>query len=177
MKGERKKLKSSCKVIAFLTILFVFLIHPCLAAEDPAKFPSKPIELVVNFEAGGNSDLTCRKLGELAGKVLGQPVVVVNKVGGGGVIGINAAVKAPPDGYTIASVTYSPTTIIPHLRSVPYNTKEDFTFLMQYGTYIYVFGVLPNSPWKTFKEFIEEARKSPGKLKYSTPILLLRVCG
>lgn len=170
MERQKTKLKFNWESFTFTAILFGALMNPCFGAEDPGKFPSKPIELVVNFDAGGNSDLTCRKLGALAGKILGQPIVIVNKVGGGGVIGIHAAVKASPDGYTIGSVSYSPTVIIPHLRSVPYNTKEDFTFIMQYGTYIYIFGVLADSPWKTFKDFIGEARKNPGKMKYATPI-------
>lgn len=77
--------------------------------------------------------------------------------------------KAVPEGYTIGLMTYSANVIIPHLRSVPYDTKKDFTFIMEYGEFPMIFCALANSPWKTFKEFVEEARKNPGKLKYSTP--------
>lgn len=172
MEGARRKGKSVWKIFPWAMILLTILDNPCIGAEDPDKFPSRPIEYIVNSDPGGNADLTSRKIAELAGKILGQPIIVTNKSGGGGVIGINAVVKASPDGYTIGTVVYSPTTIIPHLRPVPYNTKEDFTFVVQYGEYIYVFGVLADSPWKTFKEFVGEARKNPGKLKYSSPFPL-----
>lgn len=69
---------------------------------------------------------------------------------------------------TIGTATYSPNTVIPHLRSVPYNTKEDFTWMMQYADYTFIFSVRADSRWKTFKELIEEAQKNPGKLSYAT---------
>ncbi len=164
--------KTKAKRVLFSAILFFMLVASCFAAEDPAKFPSKPITMIVIWAPGGTADLTGRKLADLAGKILGQPIVVENKVGGGGVIGTNALAKAAPDGYTLAVMTYSPLVIIPHLRSVPYDTKKDFTFIMSYFDNPMIFGVLAESPWKTLKEFVEEARKNPGKMKYSTAGLL-----
>ena len=76
--------------------------------------------------------------------------------------------KADPDGYTVSANPCSSLVIVPHLRSVSYNTKEDFTWIMQYGDYSQIFCVLADSRWKTFKDFIEEARKNPGKLNYAT---------
>lgn len=164
----KKQWKRCLGVISAMTaggLLLAGAVH----AEDPARFPEKPITMIVPWAPGGTADLSGRKLSELAAKILGQPVVVENKAGGAGVIGINAVAKAAPDGYTLGIMTYSANTIIPHLRSVPYNTKKDYTFLMQYCEFGMIFSVLASSPWKTFKEFVEEARKNPGKMKYSTP--------
>ena len=157
------------RFFSWVIILLLVLVDSSLGAEEPAKYPSKPITMIIQWAAGGTTDLSGRKLAELAGKILGQPIVVENKVGGSGVIGINAVAKALPDGYTIGTITYSANVIIPHLRSVPYNTREDFTYLMQYGEYGMIFCVLTDSPCKTFKDFIKEAQKNPGKLKYASP--------
>lgn len=157
------------KFFPSVIILLFISVNSSMGAEDPAKFPSKPITMIIQWAAGGTTDLSGRKLAELAGKILGQPIVVENKIGGAGVIGINAVAKASPDGYTIGTMTYSANVIIPHLRSVPYDTKEDFTYIMQYGEYGMIFSVLADSSCKTFKDFIKEAQKNPGKLKYASP--------
>jgi tripartite-type tricarboxylate transporter receptor subunit TctC len=171
---EKQKRKFEFGLEAFLWVIIVFAIfvyplNPCLAGEDPAKFPSKPITMIVPWPPGGTADLSTRKIADSASKILGQPIVIANKGGGAGVIGINAIAKADADGYTIGNITHSPVVMIPHLRSVPYNTKEDFTFIMQFAEFMYAFCVLSDSPWKTFKDFIEEARKRSGKLTYCTP--------
>jgi len=172
MKGEKKMAgQRHCldsKALWGVVISFILAVTPCMASEDPIKFPSKPVTLIVPWGVGGSTDLSCRKVADLAGKFLGQPVVVVNKAGGGGVIGQSAGAKADPDGYTIVSFTHSSSVIVPHLRSVPYDIKKDFTYIMQYGAYSFIFAVLANSPWKNFKDFVEEARKKPGQMKYSS---------
>ena len=156
-------------MILYSTILFFILVQPCIGLRITAQFPSKPITLIIPWAPGGSTDLSGRKLADLTGKILGQPMVIENKPGASGVIGINAVAKAAPDGYTIGAMTYSANVIIPHLRSVPYDTKKDFSFIMQYCEAPMIFSVLIDSPWKTFMEFVEEARKNPGKMKYSTP--------
>ncbi len=168
MKVQEKKFHIHGEAFLYAMILVVMLVTPCTGAEDPAKFPSKPITMIIHFAVGGSTDLTGRKMADLAGKTLGQPIIAENKVGGAGVIGINAVSKANPDGYTIGTVSYSATVVAPHLRSVPYNVKEDFTWIMQYAEYPQAFCVLADARWKTLKEFIEEARKNPNKLTYAT---------
>jgi len=168
MKGPKRTCRIRWEVFLYALILSVMIVPPCSAAEDPAKFPSKSLTMVIHFAVGGSSDLTGRKLADTASKILGQPIVAENKVGGAGVIAINAVAKANPDGYTIGTVSYSATVIAPHLRAVPYSVKQDFTYIMQYAEYPQAFCVLANARWKTFKEFIEEARKNPNKLTYAT---------
>lgn len=138
------------------------------AAEDPGKYPSKPITFIVIFGPGGGTDLASRKLCEMVGPVLGQPIVVENKGGGGGAIGINIIAKAEPDGYTIGSFTQSSTVLLPHLKEVPYDSKKDFSFICEFLEYMHAFAVKVDSPWKNFKDFVEAARKQPGKLTYGS---------
>jgi len=158
------------KYFYFVVPLFViFILAPfCLSAEDPAKYPSKPITLIVPVAPGGMFDSVCRKLADLAGSMMGQAIVVVNKPGGGQIIGTAAIAAAAPDGYTIGVATFAPLAVTPHTRAVPYKTKDDFTYIMSYGKMTMFFCVHSESRWKTFKEFVEEARRSPNKLTYST---------
>ncbi len=141
----------------------------CAGKEDIANYPSKPITMIVPWGPGGSGDLTTRKISERASAILGQPIVIVTKPGGAGVTGTVLMSQSEPDGYTLGFATWSPFTIVPHIRAVPYKTKEDFTWIMQFGATAMTFAVLSSSPWKTFKDFVEAARKNPGKLKYSTP--------
>ena len=169
MEKRGNKFENSWILLLCITIFLSVFVNPCIGAEDPAKFPSRPITMVIQWAAGGGTDLAGRKLADLASKILGQPIVVVNKVGGAGITGLSAIAQADPDGYTVGAVTYSAAVIVPHLREVPYKVKEDFTWVMQFGRYNDTFFVLGDSPWKTFKDFIEDARKNPGKLKYAPP--------
>ena len=168
--NDKKGLFEKLGILLLGAILVVVLFaRPCISAEDPAKYPSRPITLIVQWAPGGTVDLTGRKLGELASKTLGQPIVVESKTGGGGVIGTAAVAKAAPDGYTFGTASYGPLVYVPHLRETPYKTKEDFTFIMQYLDMTQLFYVRAETPWKTFKEFIEAVRSNPGKMSYSSP--------
>lgn len=154
---------------AALVMVAALSVTDAAQAQDAANFPSKPISLIVPWGAGGSGDTTTRRVAERASAILGQPIVVENKPGGAGVTGTVLLAKAAPDGYTIGFGTWSPFTIVPHVRDVPYDTKADFTWIMQFGAVAHTFSVLSTSPWKTFPEFIEAARKAPGTLSYSTP--------
>ncbi len=168
---ESKKEKNYFKTFSILSLsLFLLCLYGYnLVWAQEKGYPSKTIKILVPFAVGGMGDPENRMLTDYLSRELGVPIIVENKIGGSGVIGINAVAKAPPDGYTIGTMTYSANVIIPHLRSVPYDTKEDFTYIMQYADYMYALCVLADTPWKTFKEFIEDARKNPGKLTYTTP--------
>lgn len=151
------------RFVFFLSLFLIMAVKPGFCAEDPAKYPSKPITMIVQFGPGGLTDTTARKIADLAGKVLGQPVVVENKPGGAGVTAFNSIAKAASDGYTIGTVS-GPLAMGPHLRSVPYNVKQDFTWIMRYLDNVQAFMVPVDSRWKTFKDFMNEARNNPGKM-------------
>lgn len=166
MKSERRRTLFWRSV--FVVQLGLLLALPCLAAEEAAKFPSKPITMILPFGPGGTSDLLGRRVADLTGRILGKPVVCENKPGGGGVIAVNALKSAAPDGYTLGLVTPSAYVATPLIRAVPYDVKKDFSWILQFCEVCHLFGVLPESRWKTMKDFMEEARKNPGKLTYST---------
>jgi tripartite-type tricarboxylate transporter receptor subunit TctC len=140
------------------------LSTPIWAADN---FPNKAITLEVGYGAGGSTDLPARTLSEAAGKILGQPVVVVNKPGGGSSVMLSELKNAKPEGYTLG-VLSSGGILSAHMRKVPYHPVNDFDCILQYSVYQYGLVVRADSPWKTFQEFIAYAQANPGRIKYST---------
>jgi tripartite-type tricarboxylate transporter receptor subunit TctC len=131
------------------------------------KYPTKPINFLIGFPAGGTTDVCARPLVAAASKILGQPIVVVNKPGGASAVAVATLKMVKPDGYTIG-IMGSGALLSQHMRKVPYDTAKDFTPIMQYAVYLYGLVVRPDSPWNTFKEFIDYAKANPGKIRYST---------
>jgi len=154
------------KLIIILGILFFIntLAGIALAQE---KYPDKPINFIIGYPAGGSTDACARPLVAAAGKILGQPVIVVNKPGGASAVAMASLKNEKPDGYTIG-ILPSGAVLSQHMRKVPYDSARDFTPVMQYAVYLYGLVVQTNSPWKTFQEFIEFAKANPGKIRYST---------
>jgi tripartite-type tricarboxylate transporter receptor subunit TctC len=170
-KGEgRMKRETGNWRIGWIFVLCMIILIPftlCNGAEDPAKFPSKPITMIIPYAAGGSSDMVGRKLAELASKYIKQSIVAEVKPGGAGVLGTSLVANAAPDGYTLLLASDSMLYYVPHQRSVPYDPRE-FTYIIQVTEGDMPFVVRTDSKYKTFKEFVEEARKSPGKLKYQS---------
>ena len=138
----------------------------CALPHAQDKFPSRPIELIVPTPPGGGVDIVARMLGELAEPVLGVKVVVVNKPGGTGAIGVAQLTQAKPDGYTLAVVWNAPLTVTPHTLAVSY-TLDDYTPISQLtGGTPFVFCVKPEFPAANGKEFVELLRKNPNKFTY-----------
>ena len=142
-------------------------------------FPNKPITLIVPWPAGGSTDRHLRSLADLAGKNLGQNIIIENKPGGGGTLGPGTmALTAKPDGYTIAQYPLGMLRI-PHMQKMQWDPLKDFTFIVGVSGYTFGFTVRADSPYKTFNDYIEAARKEPGKIDYgstgagSSPHLLM----
>ena len=166
---SRRLLLASCGAAALLAPL----------GASAQAFPNRPITLVVPWPAGGSTDRHMRALAELASKHLGQNVIVENKPGGGGTIGPGTmAMNAKPDGYTIAQFPLGMLRI-PHMQKMPWDPMKDFTYIVGISGYTFGFTVRADSPYKTFKDYIEAARKEPGKIDYgstgvgSSPHLLM----
>jgi tripartite-type tricarboxylate transporter receptor subunit TctC len=131
-------------------------------------FPSRPITLIVPWPAGGSTDRHLRALAEIAQKHLGQIIVVENRPGAGGTTGPgNMALNAKPDGYTIAQFPMGMLRI-PHMQKVPWNPMTDFTYIIGVSGYTFGFTVRSDSPFKTFNDYIEAARKQPGQVNYGS---------
>jgi tripartite-type tricarboxylate transporter receptor subunit TctC len=158
------------KILFWLTAILALIIGMqaipgFVSAQE--KYPTKPINFIIGYPAGGTTDVCARPLVAAAGKILGQPVIVVNKPGGASVIAVATLKNEKPDGYTIG-ILPSGAVLSQHMRKVPYDSAKDFTPIVQYAVYLYGLVVKPDSPWKTFKEFIDYAKANPGKIRYST---------
>jgi tripartite-type tricarboxylate transporter receptor subunit TctC len=152
------------KRVAVVVIALLALVAPVVAAD----YPTREIELVVSFPAGGPADTSARIIAPKLQALLGQPIVVVNKTGGGGALGADYAAKAKPDGYTVFSSTNSPLTISPViLKNLTYK-PSDFTPVGAYAADFNVITTRANGPARTLEEFVEYARKNPGKLNYGS---------
>lgn len=131
-------------------------------------FPTRQITLIVPWPAGGSTDRHHRALAELAAKHLGQNIVVENKPGGGGTSGPGSmALQAKPDGYTIAQFPMGMLRV-PHMQKTQWHPINDFTFIMGVSGYTFGFVVKADSPHKSFKDYIEAARKAPTKIDYGS---------
>lgn len=135
-------------------------------AAGEEKWPNKPIELVVGFVAGGSADLTARTYAPIMSKELGVPITIIYKPGATGAVAGEYVAKAKPDGYTISEVTFTQISRRPHTHHVNY-TINDFTYIQSHSDSCWVFVVKKDAPWKTYRDFLEYARKSQS-INYGT---------
>lgn len=152
-----------------LVIVLVFLMLGYGAfASEAAEYPVKTVQIVNPFPPGAVTDIIARLVNEKISAALGQPVVVVNKTGGGGAVGIKAVKDAPPDGYTIL-IAPPPIVLIPLARKGIGFEVGDFTPLNLIGRTPAVMIVKADAPWNTMEDFIAEAKRKPGQLTFGTP--------
>ena len=128
------------------------------------NYPAKPIQLVVGYPAGGNTDSIARRLVQDAKEMLGWEIVVVNKVGGGGVLGMQYVADAQPDGYTLGLATSSGLTNAPWVMDIPKDLIERSTALVWLGRPQTGIAVRSESPIRNFQDMIEQARRNPDKI-------------
>lgn len=151
------------KIVSFALIV-VGLCAPWAAA----AYPEKSITMYCVFSPGGSMDASARALATEAEKILGQPIVIVTKDGGGGTVGLSVLATDKPDGYTLAAATSSQIMRHPLDRKVTYKPLASFTPIYVYALPPTGLMVMPDSPFKTLKDLVEHARKNPGQVKYAT---------
>lgn len=137
-----------------------------VAQAQPA-WPSKPITLIVPYAPGGPVDQIARTLVPGLGKELGQTVIIDNKAGAGGSLGLNAAIKAEPDGYTFGFGVPGAITVLPHLQKLPYRV-QDINYVSLVARVPQVVAVAPNVEANTLPELIAYAKQNPGKLNFGS---------
>ena len=151
------------------TWMAAFCLGGAVFNAQAQSYPSKPVRLIVPFPAGGATDLFARSLSQKLGDKLGQSLVVENRPGAGGTLGSDLAAKAVPDGYTLLLATSSTHSIGPNLNPrMPYDAVKDFTPISQVGNAPSIMLVPNSSPAKTVKEWIDYAKKNPGRLNYAS---------
>ncbi len=139
------------------------------SAQGAAGFPSKPITFIVPWPAGSGVDLLHRAHCEAASKILGQPIIVDNKAGGSGTVGpATMAASAKPDGYTLCQ-GHTGLMRLPFMQKMTFDPLKDFTWIMNVSGYTFGVVVRADAPWKTFQDYIADAKANPGKINYTTP--------
>ena len=139
-----------------------------VGARAQARFPERPIRLIVPWAAGGPADGGFRILAEASAKKLGQPVVVENKAGASGVLGAIALQEAKPDGYVVSQMHMSVLRQPLLNPQLPYHPIKDLTYILQITGFVMGVVVRTEAPWRTLPELLDYAKANPGKLNYGT---------
>jgi tripartite-type tricarboxylate transporter receptor subunit TctC len=132
-----------------------------------SNWPSHPIRLVVPYPPGGPVDQIARAIQQRLGEVLGQSIVIDNRAGASGIIGMDAAIKATPDGHTFGFGVPGGITVLPHLQKMPYDVNE-INYVSLVARVPQVITVGPKVPVNSLQELIALAKKQPGKLNYGS---------
>lgn len=148
--------------------LFALTAERALAQEDPAKYPTRAIHIIVGFAAGGGNDIIARIFGQKLSEGLGQPVVVENKPGGGAIVATEYVARAPPDGYTLL-MSASGISINPAVYAkLPYDAVKDFVAVSELGSFPLILIVNASSPIKSLAELVAYAKANADKMNYAS---------
>jgi tripartite-type tricarboxylate transporter receptor subunit TctC len=152
-------------IVTWLAAILAVL-SPVAVAQ--AKFPDRPVKIILPFGAGGVADVTARIVADKLSDVLGQRFLVENMPGAGGIQAARAVLSAPPDGYTLGLVSNGTAVSVATFSTLPFDPVKDFEMVSTLGTFDLVFAVNDGSPFKTVADVIAAAKASPGKLDIGT---------
>src|SRR6202162_734197 len=151
-------------LIAFTAIA----VASAAAQEDPSKYPTRPIHIVVGFAAGGGNDIIARIFGQKLSEDLGQPVIIENRPGGGAIVATEHVAKSAPDGYTLL-VGASGMGLYPALYAkLPYDSVRDFVAVSELASFPLILIVNAASPIKSVAELVAYAKANPDKTNYAS---------
>lgn len=153
-------------VLPLAYTLLAFLCGPAFA-QPGAGFPNKPIRIVVPFAAGGPADAIAR-IAATGLQSMGQPVVVENRVGAGGIVGAEAVAKAAADGYTLLLCNIGDAMAVSLYKTMPYSFERDFTPVSLLASSPFIVAVHPAVPARDFQQFLQLAKAKPGTLSYGS---------
>ncbi|MGH7833362.1 MAG: Bug family tripartite tricarboxylate transporter substrate binding protein [Candidatus Binatia bacterium] len=159
------------RCIYVLSVLAVWVLGPTAASLGQEKYPNRPVMVVAPFPPGGVADLTARPVAAAMEKVLKNPVVVVNKTGAAGAVGMSFVANSKPDGYTLL-MALSSISIIPEADKLfdrnPAYTMDQLIPIALISADPTIFVVNASRPWKSVKEFVDGAKKRPGEISFSS---------
>jgi tripartite-type tricarboxylate transporter receptor subunit TctC len=153
------------RFIRCLIAVVSFAFAPLAASQT---WPVKPVRLIVNFPAGGTTDQMARAFVPRLSETLGQPIVIDNRGGAGGNVGLEVVVKAAPDGYTLLASSGSPIVVGPHLYKLNFDVARDLVPIVPLGRILTILVARPGLPVKNMAELIAYARANPNKLNYGS---------
>jgi tripartite-type tricarboxylate transporter receptor subunit TctC len=146
-----------------------FLLFFAMAAAQAQPYPAKPIRIIVPFPPGNTTDIMSRLIAPKMAERLGQQVIVENRPGASGMLGLDYVAKSPPDGYTIAAGQGGNMVVLPHTsKNIPYDALKDFAPIAVSTTNYLGIVANPNAPFKTVGEMVAYAKANPGKLTVAT---------
>jgi tripartite-type tricarboxylate transporter receptor subunit TctC len=155
-------------ILGALLSVVALSFNPMANAQTAATFPSKPLKIIVPFGAGGIADLTARTVGTKMSELLGQPVIIENKPGAGGIAAGDLVAKSEPDGTTMLLMSNGTAVTASLFKSLPYDTAKDFATVSTLGFFDIALITKADSPYKTMAELLAFAKANPGKLNVGT---------
>jgi tripartite-type tricarboxylate transporter receptor subunit TctC len=157
-------------VINFVAlVLCAQLVGPVASPAQAQAYPTRPVRLIVPFPAGGVADVTARLVGQRLGEALGQNFVIENRPGASGTLGVDAATKATPDGYTLLLTTGDFITIPTLMPKVNFDPYRDLVPVTMIATAPLLLGAYAGGSIATVKDLVAQAKANPGKIAYSSP--------
>jgi tripartite-type tricarboxylate transporter receptor subunit TctC len=158
-------------LFALLALPAALMLALAPLSQAQAKWPDKPIKLVLPFGAGGVADVTSRILAAKLSDKLGQQVIIENMPGPGGINAARTVITAPPDGYTMALITNGTSISVAAFNKLPFDPVKDLVPVSMVGTFDLVFAVDAKSEFKTLQDFMNGAKANPGKFNIGTVLL------
>jgi tripartite-type tricarboxylate transporter receptor subunit TctC len=154
----------------FLVLNFFIALFTWSAVSFAQSYPNRTTKIIVPFVAGGPTDVQARWAAQQLNTALGQPFIVENRVGGGGVPGVESVVKSPADGYTLLAGNPGPLTVAPGVKTnMPYQTNRDLIPIMLIARTASCLGIHPSVPANNVKEFVAYVKANPDKVNYGSP--------
>jgi tripartite-type tricarboxylate transporter receptor subunit TctC len=164
---RREKISRVLRPAGCLLFSLVYLLFSVGVARS--EFPEKPITVIVSFDAGSTTDILARTIGIGAEKYLKTNFIYENRGGGGGTVALGVLSTAKPDGYTISAIPSDSVVYTPLMQKVPFKPLKSFTPIIGFSAAPHTALIVkPDAPWKTFREFVDYAKKNPRKIHYSS---------
>ncbi len=158
-------MKTKTRIIACLTLFAATVLFVLVGSVQAQDYPTRPIQLVVPYGPGGTTDLFFRTIVESLAKNIGGRIEILNKPGGGGIVGTSYVVNSNPDGYTLVNISAESTTIATAFTpTMPYDPAKDLTYIAKGSVVAVGIAVRDESPFKTFEDLVASARANPSKL-------------